>query len=242
MAKIEQGILGGFIGRVGMVVGYRRKGLWCVRTHVPHIKDRKSAPQLQQRSRFKTMIQFSSPATPVLRAGLRAEADRQGLTEGNTFLRLNHECFSGESGTHGINYPALRFSLGTLAAPRRLQYTVDERGAIAVSWSADGGRLTDRIHIYIYSPAAATGVCAAAERGRRRTQLLMPQNFASGDLHVWAFAEGVGGEVSETRYAAAAADDPAQPRQSTGNESSESNLSTRISAPAAPSWSADWLP
>ena len=209
MAKIEMGILGGFSGRVGTVVGYHRHGQWYIRAYRPHINDRKSAAQLRQRSRFRAMIQFASPATPVLRVGLLQQADAQGLTEGNVFLKINKECFSGESGNPGksgnagnpgINYPALRFSLGRLAAPKALQYTVDERNVLTAKWSAEGGRLADRVHLYLYCPATGRGLCLAADRGQRHLRLLLPQEFALQDLHLWAFAASADGEVSPTVY------------------------------------------
>lgn len=208
MAKIDMGILGGFSGRVGPVVGYRRHGKWFVRAYQPKINDRKSASQLAQRTRFLTMIRFASPATPALRVGLRQAAEQQGLTEGNIFLKINKECFpretrnTRETRNSSIDYPRLRFSLGSLAAPSALQYTVDQRNTISVSWSREGGRLADRIHLYIYCPDAATGLCATGERGRRGLQLLLPQEFAGQELHVWAFSENAHGEVSRTAYAA----------------------------------------
>ena len=219
MAKLDMGILGGFSGRVGTVVGYYRRGAWFVRAYQPHIKDRKSAAQLEQRSRFKAMIQFASPATAVLRVGLRKVAADQQITEGNAFLKINKDCFPRESrisrntrdsrdsrdsrntrNSSAIDYPSLQFSRGSYAAPQALQYAVDERGVLAVRWSAAGGRLADRIHIYIYSPAAGHGLAAAAERGQRGVQVLLPEGFAGDDLQVWAFAEGRGGAVSATVY------------------------------------------
>ena len=202
MAKLDMGILGGFSGRVGTVVGYHRRGAWFVRAYQPHIKDRKSAAQLEQRSRFKAMIQFASPATPVLRVGLRRVAADWQITEGNAFLKINKECFPRESrNSRAIDYPSLRFSQGSLAAPQALQYTVDEGGALTVRWSAKGGRLTDRIHIYIYCPAAMAGIALQGERGQHGLQALLPQDFIDADLHLWAFAEGANGWVSETVYA-----------------------------------------
>ena len=254
MAKLEMGILGGFSGRVGTVVGYHRRGAWFVRAYQPHIKDRKSAAQLEQRSRFKAMIQFASPATPVLRVGLKQLAAAQQITEGNAFLKINKQHFnsspkfeevqanghfnsspklgevdarSADGGvcpetsliTHSpvaatvldskhlngalrINYPQLRFSQGNLPAPRALQWSVDERGALSVRWSGEGGRLTNRVHIYVYCPSAATGISADGERGRGGVQLLLPQGFASEELHVWAFASSKDGNVSGTVYGA----------------------------------------
>jgi hypothetical protein len=214
MAKLDMGILGGFSGRVGTVVGYHRRGAWYVRAYQPHIKDRKSEAQLQQRSRFKAMIQFASPATPVLRVGLRKVAPDRQITEGNAFLKLNHRNFQNNLNNQKnpniqIDYPSLQFSQGTLAVPRGLQYAVDERGVLSVRWAADGGGLADDIHIYIYSPAAGRGLTAVAERGRRGVQLLLPEEFAGGELHLWAFAASSQGNVSATVYGAAMAQPPA---------------------------------
>ena len=212
MAKLDMGILGGFSGRVGTVVGYRRRGAWFVRAYQPHIKDRKSAAQLEQRSRFKAMIQFASPATPVLRVGLRKVAADWQITEGNAFLKLNHRNFLNNLNNQNIqiDYPSLQFSQGTLAVPKGLQYAVDERGALSVRWAADGGGLADDIHIYIYSPAAGRGLTAVAERGRRGVQLLLPEEFAGGELHLWAFAASSQGNVSATVYGTAMAQPAAE--------------------------------
>ena len=219
MAIIEQGILGGFSGRVGTVVGYHRHGAWFVRAYQPHINDRKSAAQLVQRSRFKAMIQFASPATPLLRIGLRQMADREGITEGNAFLKINKDCFQNLNNqnnpitpnpitpttpinqiTPTILYPSLQFSRGPLAAPRSLEYSLE--GALCtVRWQRGGGSLTDTIHIYAYCPAAATGrAVASVERARGHAQFLLPQEFTNQEIHLWAFAEGGGGAVSKTQY------------------------------------------
>ena len=221
MAKLDIGILGGFSGRVGTVVGYHRHGAWFVRAYQPHIKDRKSAAQLEQRSRFKAMIQFASPATPVLRVGLRQVAADWQITEGNAFLKINHRNFQNNLNNQNfqnfqnnqniqnnlnnqINYSGLQFSLGRLTAPKGLQYTVDEGGVLTVCWCAEGGSLTDRIHLYIYCPAAQTGIALEGERGRHGLQALLPQDFVGEELHLWAFASNARGEVSPTAYAATA--------------------------------------
>ncbi len=218
MAKLDMGILGGFSGRVGTVVGYRRRGAWFVRAYQPHIKDRKSAAQLEQRSRFKAMIQFASPATPVLRVGLRKVAADWQITEGNAFLKLNHQNFLNNPNNQNIpnnqnnqnirnnqnnqiNYSGLQFSYGHLTAPKGLQYAVDEGGVLHVRWESVGGVRSDRVHIYVY--CRGRGLCAEGRRGEGRVQLLLPEEFAADGLHVWAFAASVNGEVSPTAYAAA---------------------------------------
>ena len=161
MAKIEQGILGPFHGTVGTVIGYRWRDRWCMRARPSHYNDRRSEAQLQQRSRFKAMIQFASPATPLLRLGLKAWATEHSLTEGNAFLRLNHECFASmasitsltsttsmtsttsttsmTSATGNIDYPRLRFSHGTLPPIQKAEARRVDATTVSVGWERGYG-------------------------------------------------------------------------------------------------------
>ena len=214
MAKIEQGILGPFRGTVGTVIGYRWRDRWCMRARPSHYNDRRSEAQLQQRSRFKAMIQFASPATPLLRIGLRAWAAERGITEGNAVLKLNHECFWGMAGissitrlsrlssdTSDIDYPRLRFSQGSLPGVQGADYERRGDGSVAVRWARGLGRGDDRVHVYAYCPAAGTGLAVAtAERRQRGAQFVLPADFAGEEVHFWLFAEGGDGKVSNTLY------------------------------------------
>ena len=211
MAKYEQGILGPFRGTVGTVVGYMWRDKWCMRARPRFYHDRQSEAQLQQRSRFKAMIQFASPATPLLRIGLRAWAAERGITEGNAFLKLNHGCFSSmtsmtsmtsaTSMTSGIDYSRLRFSWGALPGVQGADYERRIDGIVVVRWARGLGRGEDRVHIYAYCPAAGTGLAVAtAERRQRGAQFVLPADFAGEEVHFWLFAEGGDGKVSNTLY------------------------------------------
>ena len=208
MAKIEQGILGPFRGTVGTVIGYRWRDRWCMRARPSHYNDRRSEAQLEQRGRFKAMIQFASPATPLLRIGLRAWAAEHGLTEGNAFLRLNHGCFSGISGgsggsevSGGIDFAGLRFSLGSLpgltgGVARRVDALT-----VSVGWERGLGRGADRVHVYAYCLAAGWGLAVAdVARGAKQAQFTLPQEFAGEEVHLWAFAVNAEGVASATCY------------------------------------------
>lgn len=179
------------------MVGYLWRDRWCMRARPRHYHDRQSEAQLVQRSRFKAMIQFASPATSLLRIGLRALAAQRQLTEGNCFLQLNNDAFG--SGT--VDYARLRFSHGHLPAVRLTEAEVGEGGVVTVQWSKEGGRNEDRVHFYAYSPMCGTGLTVATvERGRRRGRFVLPAQFAGADVHLWAVAENAAGEVSPTAY------------------------------------------
>ena len=53
MGKIKQGILGGFKGKVGTVIGSSWNGIAYMRGLAQSVKNPKTAAQLQQRAYFK---------------------------------------------------------------------------------------------------------------------------------------------------------------------------------------------
>ena len=74
MASINQGISGGFSGKVGTVVGGNWNGIDYMRSNGTGRKDAKSRTQLDQRARFLTVMQFLSPLKEFLHVGFKNRA------------------------------------------------------------------------------------------------------------------------------------------------------------------------
>lgn len=67
MGKFNQGILGGFTGKVGGVVGARSRGQWIYRAYQGVVKNPKTIAQTKQREQFKI---FSQEITKVCKADM----------------------------------------------------------------------------------------------------------------------------------------------------------------------------
>lgn len=67
MGKFNQGILGGFTGKVGGVVGARSRGQWIYRAYQGIVKNPKTIAQTKQREQFKI---FSQEVTKVCKADM----------------------------------------------------------------------------------------------------------------------------------------------------------------------------
>lgn len=67
MGKFNQGILGGFTGKVGNVVGARSRGEWIYRSYQGVVKNPKTASQVKQREQFRI---FSQEVTKVCKADM----------------------------------------------------------------------------------------------------------------------------------------------------------------------------
>lgn len=66
MATFEKGILGGFSGKVGNVVGTRWRGKNVMRSLPQRGKYTPTEKQEEQRAKFKTVIGFLSPIVDIL--------------------------------------------------------------------------------------------------------------------------------------------------------------------------------
>ena len=93
MAKLEQGILGPFRGKVGTVVGYLWRGRHVVRGYRKEINYPNTENQQAERDWFVSMVRFAATARQALLLGLRERAARDQMTEGNAFVKMNKHCF-----------------------------------------------------------------------------------------------------------------------------------------------------
>jgi hypothetical protein len=77
MGTIKKGILGGFSGKVGTVVGASWKGISYMRSLPQHVKTPRTEGQISQRSKFALTLNFLKPITGFLRTGWKLYAHRQ---------------------------------------------------------------------------------------------------------------------------------------------------------------------
>lgn len=205
MAKIDQGILGGYSGRVGRVVGYYRMGQWCLRAYQPTINDAKTEAQLRQRSVFKTMIQFASQNLSILRLGLKQVAREKVLTECNYFIRNNCKHFRHVDGVVEVDYAALQFSAGTLPGVEFKALRVEDGVCVEVDYepnrSSSRAKMDDGVYVYAYAPALASGIFGApAARKAKRMAFVLPDEWAGQEVHFYGFTLAADGTASATTY------------------------------------------
>ena len=194
MAKIEMGILGGFSGRVGTVVGYYRRGGWYVRAYQPNIRDRRSAAQLQQRSRFKAMIMASSQLLGAIRLGLRERAQRAGLTEGNVFLQLNKQHFTDVA----VDYAGLQLSTGTMPQAAYRGYRLVD-GVLEVDFERNSRMRGAKVQVVAYD-GERCAVAEAVSASLGHVRMALPDGWDAAATHVYAFTVGADGCCSRTAY------------------------------------------
>ncbi|MBP3762501.1 MAG: hypothetical protein J6I49_01320 [Bacteroidales bacterium] len=205
MAKIDQGILGPFSGKVGTVVGVRWKGQWCMRSYVARICDRRSPLQLEQRSRFTAMIRFAQQAVHAIRLGFKQKADEHNVTEGNWFTHRNTGAFRMSGGSLVVDYERIAVAEGRLAGVAFRQPEFGADGTLRVPFEDDRNlprtSRQDSVYLFAYLPALGQGLLLPpAVRQSECLTASLPATWQGEEVHLYGFTVGRKGGVSNSCY------------------------------------------
>lgn len=114
MGSIKRGILGGFSGKVGTVIGSYWKGITYMKGLTEHARDPKSIKQMTQRKKFATAIKFLRPLNPYLQFGYKNLAEKQTAMNAAMSYIFHNDCITGEYPIFTIDYSLMKVSLGML--------------------------------------------------------------------------------------------------------------------------------
>lgn len=205
MGKIKQGILGGFTGKVGGVVGSSWKGIATVKARPVSVSNPRTAKQIGQRSKMSNTVAF---AKVILADVIKPLWDRfSGQKSGyNAFVQRNIKLFE-----NAMPSPAedLVISDGKMAATElQLGSSSVGQDEIIVNWMDDSGEgfklATDLAYVVIVNETQKViGVSAGkATREDETLTVTMPTNLAGLDkLHKYlAFLRADGTIVGKTAY------------------------------------------
>jgi len=138
MGKIKQGVLGGFSGTVGTVVGSIWNGICYMRGVAKSYKDKKSAKQVAQRTRFKACVKLAkSVISKLIRPIWNLSAEE--MTGYNLFMKTNQSCFGPDGAI--ADFENLKFSVGNLLLPGNIVVQNDgtTAGAVRITWQDNSG-------------------------------------------------------------------------------------------------------
>ena len=113
MGTIKQGILGGFNGKVGTVIGSSWKGITYMRGQSQHVKNPRTAGQIYSRTAFKAVSAALSPIASTLRLTFAKSAGK--MSAFNKAVSENYKkAIVDQDGTPVVDYSKLILSKGTL--------------------------------------------------------------------------------------------------------------------------------
>ena len=205
MGKISQGVLGGFSGKVGNVVGGTWKGIDYMRIKPANVSNPRTAGQVDQRSKFSTTLRFLQSMTDFLRVGFKLYANK--MTQFNAAMSYNlNNAITGTYPNFMIDYASALVSRGGLTGAANGAVS-SSGGLVEFTWTDNTGsgnaQATDKALLVVYNPAKDQAIYdnAGAARSIAAQNLAMPNDFIGDDVEAFiGFISEDGKEVANSVY------------------------------------------
>jgi hypothetical protein len=205
MGKISQGVLGGFSGKVGNVVGGTWKGIDYMRIKPSNVSNPRTAGQVDQRSKFTITLRFLQTMTDFLRVGFKMYANK--MTQFNAAMSYNlNNAITGTYPNFLIDYANALVSRGGLTGALNSGVS-SSGGLVEFTWDDNSGsgsaKPTDKALLVVYNPAKDQTIYDSAGVVRSTTSqtLAMPNDFIGDDVEAFiGFISEDGKEVANSVY------------------------------------------
>ena len=191
MATYKQGILGGFKGKVGTVIGSFWKGRNVMRAVPNHVNDPQTPAQMAQRQKFSLVSHFVNSVFGFVKVGYGNYAATE--TEANAAVRdnlANAVVVSGES--ISLDLDRVQLSKGSLLNVESPACTAGTSHSVNVSWTDNTGAAaealgTDSVMVCLFDQAksASTYDTTSATRADAALTVHYPSGWAGDTVTVF---------------------------------------------------------
>ena len=206
MGKISQGVLGGFSGKVGNVVGGTWKGIDYMRIKPANVANPRTEGQVDQRSKFSTVLKFLQPMTDFLRVGYKLYAKK--MTQFNAAMSYNlNNSITGSYPNFMIDYASALVTRGNLTGVTNGAASSPSVASVEVTWTDNSGsgsaQATDKALIVLLNTTRQEAVFTTA--GPARTagidNISVPSEYTGEDVEVFlGFISEDGTKVANSSY------------------------------------------
>jgi len=209
MGTIKQGILGGFSGKVGTVIGGTWKGIAYMRGIAPSHSDAQTDAQLTQRMKFAVTMQFLQPVSQFLKIGWKNYAVK--MTAANAAFSYNfHAALQGTYPDFTINYAKALLAHGNLAPALNPVATSAVANTVTFTWNNNsteiGASSLDKTLIVVYNASKnqAVYIDGLTDRAAGTQTVTLPDSFMADTVQCYiAFISVDGQLVSDSQFAGA---------------------------------------
>jgi len=205
MGKINQGIRGGLSGQVGNVIGGTWKGIDYLRIKPSSVANPRTEGQVDQRSKFSTVLRFLQPMTDFLRVGFKLYANK--MTQFNAAMSYNlNNAITGSYPNFMIDYANALVSRGNLVGAFNAA-VASSGGLVEFTWDDNSGsgnaQPTDKALLVVYNPEKDESIYdeAGVERTATAQSLGMPASYVGDDVEAFiGFISEDGKSVANSVY------------------------------------------
>ena len=200
-----KGILGGFSGMVGSVVGASWRGKDVMRSRPRKNNKPATVEQLAVRLKFRLVTKFLAPINLLL-------ADFFGQPEGYksrrdlaTSYHIN-EAIAGSYPDFEIDFDKVIIAMGTLLSIEQPTVTPTAGAGLDISWADNSGQAgaaaDDKLLVVVYNPDRNQyAIRQEAARAALAYSIDLPTAWAAETVHCWAtFVTAEGKEAATSVY------------------------------------------
>lgn len=203
MGTINQGILGGFSGKVGPIVGFRWKSKYYIRARAAKVSNPRTPKQQEQRGKFATAFNFLKNIKPFIRIGYK-EFTRERSAFNSAMSYMLKRAVTGDGKDVKIDFDRVLVSTGSLMPVFEGTATQD-RDKMYFNWqdnsSMGNAESADIAMLLVYNKDKETAVydTEAALRSDRHTELSLPNDWEGDELVAYlSFCSADGSCVSNS--------------------------------------------
>jgi len=206
MGKISQGVLGGFSGKVGNVVGGTWKGIDYMRIKPANVTNPRTEGQVDQRSKFSTVLRFLQPMTDFLRVGFKLYANK--MTQFNAAMSYNlNNAITGAYPNFMVDYASALVTRGNLTGAANGAASSPSAGDVQITWDDNSGsgsaQATDKALIVLLNTTRQEAVFTTAgpARSAGTETISVPSEYTGEDVEVFlGFISEDGSKVANSSY------------------------------------------
>ncbi len=206
MGKISQGVLGGFSGKVGNVVGGTWKGIDYMRIKPANVTNPRTEGQVDQRSKFSTVLRFLQPMTDLLRVGFKLYANK--MTQFNAAMSYNlNNAITGAYPNFMVDYASALVTRGNLTGAANGAASSPSAASVEVTWTDNSGsgsaQATDKALIVLLNTTRQEAVFTTAgpARSAGTETISVPSEYTGEDVEVFlGFISEDGSKVANSSY------------------------------------------
>jgi len=206
MGKISQGILGGFSGKVGNVIGGTWKGIDYMRVKPANVANPQTEGQVDQRSKFTTALQFLQTMKDFVKVGYKNYAIKMSAFN-SAMSNILKNAVTGAYPDFTIDFASALISRGSLASVLNGTANSSAAGSIDFTWDDNSiesnAQATDKAMILAYNQSKdkAVFVTAGAARNAGAQTLTIPDDFSGDAVECFiAFISADGLSVANSKY------------------------------------------
>jgi len=192
MGTFSKGILGGFSGKVGNVVGARWRGKDIMRSLPQRGNYVPTQAQQEQRDRFKTAIVFLTPIKEILSAYFGKPQGDKSTFNLATGYHIKEALLPDGLDGYVIDYPKVLIGKGDLRGLSNGAVAAAANQELTVTWNDNSGQgnasATDQLVVVVYCELLDLFETAqpAGTRDLTTVQMPLPAYWTAQQVQVWA--------------------------------------------------------